>query len=102
MRLYGLNWSCVVPPQGKDGSLSKLYHATLFCIGRKTEKMESVEGLPVTSMTTAVEGNVSRGAGKRAAAWRSILAALFLTGLKLVIGLGTGSLGILSEAANSG
>ena len=32
----------------------------------------------------------------------SVLAAIFLTGLKLVVGLATNSLGILSEAAHSG
>ena len=50
---------------------------------------------------------VSRGEefallGKRTAASRSVLTALFLTSLKLAVGLGTGSLGILSEATNSG
>lgn len=41
-------------------------------------------------------------AAKQAAARHSVLAAVFLTGLKLAVGLVTGSLGILSEAANSG
>ena len=36
------------------------------------------------------------------AAATSVVAALFLTGLKIVIGLLTGSLGILAEAAHSG
>ena len=39
---------------------------------------------------------------KRQAAWSSVVAAIFLTSFKLVIGLLTGSLGILSEAAHSG
>jgi cation diffusion facilitator family transporter len=39
---------------------------------------------------------------KTTAARDSVLAAVFLTGLKLFVGLATGSLGILSEAANSG
>jgi len=39
---------------------------------------------------------------KRAAAGNSVLAALFLTGLKLLVGIVTGSLGILAEAAHSG
>jgi cation diffusion facilitator family transporter len=39
---------------------------------------------------------------KRNAALSSVVAAVFLTGLKLVIGLMTGSLGILAEAAHSG
>jgi cation diffusion facilitator family transporter len=40
--------------------------------------------------------------GKRAAAGNSVIAALFLTSMKLVVGLFTGSLGILAEAAHSG
>src|SRR5256886_6092888 len=39
---------------------------------------------------------------KRAVAGNSVLAALVITGLKLVVGVTTGSLGILSEAAHSG
>lgn len=39
---------------------------------------------------------------KRWAAMSSVIAAVGLTGLKLVIGLTTGSLGILAEAAHSG
>jgi cation diffusion facilitator family transporter len=38
---------------------------------------------------------------KRGAALSSVVAAVFLTGMKLAIGLMTGSLGILSEAAHS-
>jgi len=39
---------------------------------------------------------------KKAAAGNSVIAALFLTSMKLVVGLLTGSLGILAEAAHSG
>jgi len=39
---------------------------------------------------------------KRWAAMSSVIAAVGLTGLKLIIGLSTGSLGILAEAAHSG
>jgi cation diffusion facilitator family transporter len=39
---------------------------------------------------------------KRDAAFSSVAAAVLLTGLKLVVGLLTGSLGILAEAAHSG
>jgi len=38
---------------------------------------------------------------KRAVALSSVVAGIFLTGMKLVVGLMTGSLGILSEAAHS-
>ncbi len=39
---------------------------------------------------------------KKTVALSSVIAALFLTGIKLIIGLKTNSLGILSEAAHSG
>jgi divalent metal cation (Fe/Co/Zn/Cd) transporter len=39
---------------------------------------------------------------KRRVALNSFLAAVFLTSLKLVVGLATNSLGILLEAAHSG
>jgi cation diffusion facilitator family transporter len=39
---------------------------------------------------------------KRAVAGNSVLAAFVITGLKIVVGITTGSLGILSEAAHSG
>ena len=41
-------------------------------------------------------------AEKRSVAASSVLAAILLTGMKLAVGLATGSLGILSEAAHSG
>jgi cation diffusion facilitator family transporter len=40
-------------------------------------------------------------AEKRSAAGNSVLAAIVITGLKTVVGISTGSLGILSEAAHS-
>jgi len=39
---------------------------------------------------------------KKAIALSSVVAAIFLTGMKLGVGLWTNSLGILSEAAHSG
>jgi len=47
-------------------------------------------------------GNESMRAEKRAVALNSVFAAVAITGLKLVVGITTGSLGILSEAAHSG
>ena len=44
----------------------------------------------------------SAAAGKRQAALQSISGAVLLTALKLITGISTGSLGILSEAAHSG
>ena len=41
-------------------------------------------------------------AEKRSVATRSVLAALVISALKVVVGIATGSLGILSEAAHSG
>ena len=43
----------------------------------------------------------SMRAEKRKAAGNSLLAALAITGLKIFVGVTTGSLGILSEAAHS-
>lgn len=51
-------------------------------------------------MTTASLQDQARE--KRFVAASSVAAAIFLTGIKLVIGLMTGSLGILAEAAHSG
>jgi cation diffusion facilitator family transporter len=56
-------------------------------------------------MTPKAQGAASSGFAvleKRTAASRSLLTAVFLTALKAIIGFGTGSLGILSEATNSG
>ena len=41
-------------------------------------------------------------AEKRAVAGNSVLAAIAITTLKIIVGISTGSLGILSEAAHSG
>jgi cation diffusion facilitator family transporter len=49
-----------------------------------------------------VFGSESMRREKRAVAGNSVLAALAITGLKIVVGVATGSLGILSEAAHSG
>jgi cation diffusion facilitator family transporter len=48
------------------------------------------------------QGKTSADREKKTAALSSVLAAVFLTVLKLVIGLVTGSLGIISEALHSG
>jgi len=53
-------------------------------------------GLPVTYSPDAMRRE------KRAVAGNSVLAAIAITLLKIVVGLATGSLGILSEAAHSG
>ncbi len=45
---------------------------------------------------------VTMQAEKRSVAGNSVLAAIVITGLKIVVGITTGSLGILSEAAHSG
>ncbi len=50
--------------------------------------------MPYSSATMRAE--------KRAVAGNSVLAAIAITSLKIVVGLTTGSLGILSEAAHSG
>ncbi|MFH0900973.1 MAG: cation diffusion facilitator family transporter [Pseudomonadota bacterium] len=53
-------------------------------------------------MSTTTAGHNDKGAGeKRNVAFRSFLAAIVLSATKLMVGLATGSLGILSEAAHS-
>jgi cation diffusion facilitator family transporter len=51
---------------------------------------------------TAISSPEAMRAEKRAAAGSSVLAAVVITGLKIIVGITTGSLGILSEAAHSG
>ncbi|HEX3819748.1 MAG TPA: cation-efflux pump [Candidatus Sulfotelmatobacter sp.] len=53
------------------------------------------------SSSPAVPSELMR-AEKRAVAGNSVLAAVVITGLKIAVGVTTGSLGILSEAAHSG
>src|SRR5262244_1680227 len=53
------------------------------------------------SATVAYKAGSMR-AEKRSVAGNSVLAAVAITGLKIVVGVTTGSLGILSEAAHSG
>ena len=52
--------------------------------------------------TSAISPSDMMRAEKRAVAGNSVLAALVITGLKITVGVTTGSLGILSEAAHSG
>ncbi len=54
------------------------------------------------SESPALYSPTAMRAEKRAVAGNSVLAALLITGGKIVVGLTTGSLGILSEAAHSG
>ncbi|HEU5453861.1 MAG TPA: cation diffusion facilitator family transporter, partial [Terriglobales bacterium] len=49
----------------------------------------------------ATYGSESMRAEKRTVARNSVFAALVITGLKFVVGVATGSLGIMSEAAHS-
>src|SRR3954451_5403702 len=51
--------------------------------------------------TPATYSPESMRAEKRGVAGNSVLAAFAITGLKIVVGVTTGSLGILSEAAHS-
>src|SRR5881227_4251725 len=54
------------------------------------------------SGSPAIYGSESMRAEKRGVAGNSVLAAIAVTTLKIAVGLATGSLGILSEAAHSG
>jgi len=57
---------------------------------------------PDMSGSPAIPSAELMRAEKRAAAGNSVLAAVVITTLKAVVGISTGSLGILSEAAHSG
>jgi cation diffusion facilitator family transporter len=57
--------------------------------------------IPVRGISTPFSSESMRRE-KRAVAGNSVLAAIAITGLKLLVGITTGSLGILSEAAHSG
>src|SRR3954470_9589743 len=54
------------------------------------------------SVSPAIFGPDPMRAEKRAVAGNSVLAAIAITTLKIIVGISTGSLGILSEAAHSG
>jgi cation diffusion facilitator family transporter len=56
---------------------------------------------PIMSGTPALYSPTAMRAEKRAVAGSSVVAALFITGGKIIVGVTTGSLGILSEAAHS-
>src|SRR3954451_2920907 len=54
------------------------------------------------SVSPAIFGPDPMRGEKRAVAGNSVLAAIAITTLKIIVGISTGSLGILSEAAHSG
>src|SRR5277367_3293269 len=56
----------------------------------------------VMAKAPAIDSPESMRAEKRTVAGNSVLAAIAITSLKIVVGVTTGSLGILSEAAHSG
>jgi cation diffusion facilitator family transporter len=56
---------------------------------------------PIMSGTPALYSQNAMRAEKRAVAGNSVLAAFLITGAKIAVGVTTGSLGILSEAAHS-
>jgi cation diffusion facilitator family transporter len=70
--------------------------ARLFAVSAFSGDNSRMSGTPALSPSDLMR------AEKRAVAGNSVLAALVITGLKLVVGVNTGSLGILSEAAHSG
>jgi len=52
--------------------------------------------------TSYISGTESIRAEKRSVARNSVIAAIAITALKIVVGIATGSLGLISEAAHSG
>jgi cation diffusion facilitator family transporter len=70
----------------------------------------TADGRELPEAAARLEPSVGGGVGdparaanaeKRSVALNSVIAAVFLTGMKIVVGFTTGSLGILSEAAHS-
>jgi cation diffusion facilitator family transporter len=76
--------------QSPDGSMAR------FAVSAFSGDNSNMSGTPALSPSDLMR------AEKRAVAGNSVLAALLITGLKLFVGVTTGSLGILSEAAHSG
>ena len=64
--------------------------------------MSSLDQHSFSPSTAAPSLSESAKREKLSAALTSVVAAVFLTGMKIVVGLLTGSLGILAEAAHSG
>jgi len=69
--------------------------------GELAEEVTSGDNADMTR-ASAIDSPASMRAEKRAVAGNSVLAAITITTLKIVVGVTTGSLGILSEAAHSG
>ncbi len=57
---------------------------------------------PMTIQASEIAATAHDGSEKRLVALSSVAAAVVLTSMKVVVGLATGSIGILSEAAHSG
>src|SRR5579859_1631608 len=83
---------------GRESSPRTVLSPAPICLALSSRNSDnsSMSGNP------AIPSSELMRAEKRAAAGSSVLAALVITGLKIVVGLSTGSLGILSEAAHSG
>ena len=69
------------------------FRRSAILVGVKENRVYIVDDLPLLHMKISE---------KTYAALSSVAAAIFLMGFKLVVGIGTNSLGILSEAAHSG
>src|SRR5271157_3122766 len=73
--------------------------------GKRDEGLAAGESKAIMTLMSEIQATFSSGSmrrEKRAVAGNSVLAALVITTLKIVVGIATGSLGILSEAAHSG
>ncbi len=73
--------------------------APTLVTGVQQPKLETMKIVPPAEVNPVLESMQSE---KRAVALNSLLAAIAITFLKLVVGISTRSLGILSEAAHSG
>src|SRR6266496_4587549 len=81
--------------KGLSAERSSIFSASLVAF-HPTSDNSLMSGNPAVSPAELMR------AEKRTAAGNSVWAAVVITGLKLFVGVTTGSLGILSEAAHSG
>jgi cation diffusion facilitator family transporter len=91
---------------GGAAQITQKSHSIFFCLNRGTKGGRIIEfeysGLELYERPLNYMDNANANREKNWAASSSVLAAVFLLSIKLVIGILTGSLGILAEAAHSG
>src|SRR6266404_151206 len=90
----------------ENRSTEQSWFARSPALGGSTRQSDNADMLAspakFSSETSSEFSSEAMRAEKRTVATNSLLAALAITGLKIVVGITTGSLGIISEAAHSG